>query len=235
MSGKIEMLHGLLDCDSPDALRHETGAQLRALGFDRWMYTSFADAVQTPFLVGDYPRDWLDHYDRQGYFALDPVVRHCRMRATPCLWSSGPTARHIGPTTPFFREAARFGLRVGVSLPIHGPHGQWNMISVATNTVPEKPIALRELAHLHLLAAFVHEAGQRLAPSATVAPVHLTQRELDSLRWAAEGKTSWEIGQLLGIGERTVVFHLGNAATKLGVIGRRQAVSRAIALQLIAL
>ena len=51
----------------------------------------------------------------------------------------------------------------------------------------------------------------------------------------AEGKTGWEIGKLLGISERTVVFHVENAARKLGVFGRRQAVARAIALQLITL
>ena len=59
--------------------------------------------------------------------------------------------------------------------------------------------------------------------------------EIECLRWAAEGKTGWEIGKLLGISERTVVFHVENAARKLGVFGRRQAVARAIALQLITL
>ena len=137
-----------------------------------------------------------------------------------------------GATGPRLRAA---WLRFGVGLPIHGPAGQWNMVSVASGALPERPLALRELAHLHLLSAFVHEAGQRFVAVATPEPVHLTQRELDSLRWAAEGKTSWEIGQLIGIADRTVVFHLNNAAKKLGVNGRRQAVAKAISLQLIAL
>ncbi len=235
MVDDIETLQALLDCDTPDALRRETSRQLGNLGFDHWMYASAVRAHGAADLVGDYPQDWLAYYHRQGYFELDPVIQHCRMRTTPCLWSSGPASRSIGRATPFFREAARFGLRFGVGLPIHGPGGQWNMVSVASGTLPERPLALREFAHLHLLSAFVHEAGQRFMAAATAEPVHLTQRELDSLRWAAEGKTSWEIGQLIGIADRTVVFHLNNAAKKLGVIGRRQAVAKAISLQLIAL
>lgn len=236
MLDEIETLHSLLACDSPDELRRETGLQLKRLGFERWIHASITVAPRAPMLFGDYPCDWLAHYNRLGYFEVDPVVHHCRQHTTPCLWSSGASARVAGTNiTEFFREAADFGLRSGVGLPVHGPGGQWSMVSVATGAAPKQALALRELGQLHLLAAFVHEAGQRLTVGAAQEPVHLTLRELDALRWAAEGKTSWEIGQLLGIGERTVVFHLGNAATKLGVVGRRQAVTRAIALQLIAL
>lgn len=80
----------------------------------------------------------------------------------------------------------------------------------------------------------MHEVGQRHGMRAGHDDaVHLTTREKDCLRYSAEGKTSWEIGQLLDIGARTVNFHLNNAARKLGVIGRRQAIARALSQQLI--
>lgn len=229
-----DSLQGLLDCDSPESLREAGGRRFRELGFDQWAFTA-STSPRAAFMFGNYPRDWLAHYSRHGFFELDPVVSHCRQRSTPCLWSTEPLALRFGSTTRFFSEAAEFGLRVGVGLPNHGPGGQWSMVSVASNALPDRPLAFDQLARLHLLAAFVHEADLRFSMPAANEPVHLTQRESDALRWAAEGKTSWEIGQLLGIGERTVVFHLGNAATKLGVVGRRQAVTRAIALQLITL
>ena len=76
--------------------------------------------------------------------------------------------------------------------------------------------------------------GHRFAHTAALPPPpHLTARELECLHWAAEGKTSWEIGRVLGVSERTVVFHLQNAAHKFGVNGRQPAVARAIALGLI--
>ena len=56
----------------------------------------------------------------------------------------------------------------------------------------------------------------------------LTDRELDCLRWAAIGKTSWEIGAILGIAERTANFHIHNACRKLQVHGRQAAITAAI-------
>jgi DNA-binding CsgD family transcriptional regulator len=53
------------------------------------------------------------------------------------------------------------------------------------------------------------------------------------LLWAADGKTTWEISQILGVSGRTVIFHFQNAADKLKVANRQQAVARAVAIGLI--
>jgi len=39
----------------------------------------------------------------------------------------------------------------------------------------------------------------------------LTARELECMHWAAMGKTSWEIGSIIGLTERTINFHLARA------------------------
>jgi len=56
----------------------------------------------------------------------------------------------------------------------------------------------------------------------------LTSRELDCLHWVAIGKTSWEIGVITGIKERTINFHIGRACQKLGVSRRQAAVALAV-------
>ncbi|WP_083812437.1 helix-turn-helix domain-containing protein [Pusillimonas sp. T7-7] len=56
----------------------------------------------------------------------------------------------------------------------------------------------------------------------------LTERELTCLRWAAIGKTSWEMGAILGLTERTVNFHIQNACRKLGVHSRQAAITSAL-------
>ncbi len=61
----------------------------------------------------------------------------------------------------------------------------------------------------------------------------LHERELQTLTWAARGKTSAEIGQILGITKRTVDFHIDNARDKLGVATRTQAIVTAITGKLI--
>jgi DNA-binding CsgD family transcriptional regulator len=44
------------------------------------------------------------------------------------------------------------------------------------------------------------------------------------LSWAAEGKSDWEIGAIIGISENTVHRHIEKAKSILGVRTRMQAV-----------
>ncbi len=64
-------------------------------------------------------------------------------------------------------------------------------------------------------------------------PVPLKDRERAILTWAARGKTSKEIAQILGLSKRTVDFHVDNARDKLGVTTRVQAAIKATTLGLI--
>jgi DNA-binding response OmpR family regulator len=57
--------------------------------------------------------------------------------------------------------------------------------------------------------------------------IRLSDREIETLTWAARGKTSVEIAQILGTTKRTVDFHIDNARNKLGVANRTEAVIRA--------
>lgn len=56
---------------------------------------------------------------------------------------------------------------------------------------------------------------------------NLTSKEKEVLQWVVEGKTSWEIGKILSVSERTVKFHLRNIYSKLNVTNRTQAVTMA--------
>ena len=60
------------------------------------------------------------------------------------------------------------------------------------------------VADLQLFAVLAQDAALRVllpaVPDATA--VSLTPRELESLRWTMEGKTAWEVGNILGITER---------------------------------
>jgi LuxR family quorum sensing-dependent transcriptional regulator len=58
--------------------------------------------------------------------------------------------------------------------------------------------------------------------------VELTPRERECLKWAARGKSEWEISQILGISEHTSEKHLLNAKTKLGASNRVHAVAEAL-------
>jgi DNA-binding CsgD family transcriptional regulator len=238
MRAHLDMLEDLLTCTSEAQLRLALNKHVKQLGFDSWVYVASPNGRHTlPYFLSEYPPAWIDHYLEKGYLGIDPVVAHCRAHATPLLWTPDGLVGEGKKRSPaFFHDAADHGLKVGISSPIHGLGCQWGLLSVAgTDQKSDPATKLHQLACVQLLATFAHEAGHHFAVAPGKATVHLTARELECLRWAAEGKTGWEIGRLLGISERTVVFHVENAARKLDVFGRRQAVARAIALNLITL
>jgi DNA-binding response OmpR family regulator len=63
--------------------------------------------------------------------------------------------------------------------------------------------------------------------------VALNPREVQTLTWAARGKTSAEIAQIINLTKRTVDFHIDNARNKLGVANRVQAAIKATSCRLI--
>ncbi|HGY9627423.1 helix-turn-helix transcriptional regulator [Pseudomonas juntendi] len=58
--------------------------------------------------------------------------------------------------------------------------------------------------------------------------IYLTPREKEVLLWCACGKSSWEIGQIVGCKESTVNFHFGNILRKFAVTNRVAAVTKAL-------
>lgn len=63
--------------------------------------------------------------------------------------------------------------------------------------------------------------------------VKLTPKEMETLRWAAMGKTAWEISRIQGRSEATVNFHLCNIRRKFGVNTLCAALMRAIELRVV--
>lgn len=59
---------------------------------------------------------------------------------------------------------------------------------------------------------------------------NLTEREIEVLRWTADGKTSADISAILTISDNTVNFHIKNAVAKLGVANKTAAVVKAALL-----
>jgi LuxR family quorum-sensing system transcriptional regulator CciR len=191
------------------------------------------DETPAPIAV-KYPPAWCTRYFERKYYRIDPTLIHAPSFTRPYLWRD---LEHLCDLDQrqrsFLREASDFGLRHGVTVPIHRPWGKVAVVSFASHASDVRPE--REAHHLGALATHFDAAFTTLArgpiPSAT--PVQLTARELECLRWSARGKTSWDIGVILGISESTAAFHLTNAMKKLGATSRTVAVVKALRLHLI--
>ena len=83
---------------------------------------------------------------------------------------------------------------------------------------------------LRMFAMLAHERCRVLAniapPGGPAEP--LSARELECLRWVADGKTDTEIGEILSISDTIVKFHVTRARRKLGARTRAQATARLV-------
>jgi DNA-binding CsgD family transcriptional regulator len=130
------------------------------------------------------------------------------------------TADADGGTASFEPDAA-----VVLKLPQHV--GECAFFGVAPSANPTGDTdALRR--QLRVLGSYFHEHMLRLNGHHSERQLLLSARELDCLKWTAEGKTAWEASVILGISERTVRFHLNAAREKLQCATTTQAVAKAV-------
>lgn len=210
----------------------------RGLGFDMVSAMAVVDhgIGQSDFIsVNNAPDGYQDAYYDVASMRSDPVMQHCRRQSVPIIWDQDTyTAEGLGD---LWEEQASFGFRTGVAMALHMPDGRHFALGVERDQpLPgHRGELTRLVADLQLFAVHAQEAAMRVLtpPLVSVDRPSLTPRELEVLRWTMDGKTAWEIGSILGITERTVVLHLGNASQKLGCTNKHLAVLRALRLGLI--
>lgn len=199
-------------------------------GSDRRNYYNFSD----------FAPEWGKTYDilcNDRIAERDARVLHVRAGMPSTAWNVegrvGFTETTIGQlASSILRSAGEHGITSGITVPIGAPGVNWSFMTFTTDGTKDLRDLLPTLPSLTYFASCLHVAMARLQRWDDKRP-DLSERELEVLHWAAVGKSSWEISMILGISERTVNFHLYQAAHKLNVRGRRAACARATALGLI--
>jgi DNA-binding CsgD family transcriptional regulator len=210
-----------------------------SLGLDRFAYYVYRPpgGCAVPSNIQSYPEEWLVYYDAQGYPYVDATFATAASTILPYSWSALRRCQNLSRRQKaIFDEATEFGLVHGVSVPIHGPEGGLAVLSFSSDA-PEKEfeeIWQRRRDDFALVGAYTQEAMLRNARrEADYRPIHLTDRERECLSWTSQGKTTWEVGAILSISEKTVLYHLSNAMRKLEVYSKHHAVVKALIMGLI--
>lgn len=180
-------------------------------------------------MFDNFPSEWKDRYRARNYVEIDPTIKHGLESSSAALWSD----RLFHATPELWKEAQAHGLCVGWVQPTRDASGSVGILNVARSTGNiSRSERARKQAQMLWLSHAVHASMSRLMfpkliPELSVA---LTSREKDALRWTAEGKTAYEIGKILNVAERTIIFHLKNAVAKLGATNKTQATVKAALL-----
>lgn len=217
---------------SEDLLLERLAQTAAGLGFDFCAY-----GIQLPLpisrpsvvLINNYPKAWQQAYATKGYLHVDPTVRHGMRSCLPQVWSAADPAE----APAFWEEARAHDIVSGWAMSTRDGHGTVGMLTLARGG---ESIGADEMqAHqseLGWLAQYAHVAmcSILLPKYIRESNAELTEREKEVIMWTAEGKTAYEISQILDLSDRTVNFHINNVVMKLGAINKTQAAVKAAAL-----
>ncbi|WP_347902134.1 autoinducer binding domain-containing protein [Pseudomonas purpurea] len=178
--------------------------------------------------MNNYPHNWNTQYAHNNYEATDPLVAHCNQSVLPILWEDSVFSK-----APELWIALQIqGLQHGWSQPVHDKkHGLCGMLSIARSHRAVSPYELYEnLGYAVFISQKLHSlAVEKLQVNKPACHdiTRLSPREIEVLKWSAEGKTAAVIATILNLTERTVNFHVNSSIKKLGVTNKISAVVRA--------
>ncbi len=227
--------HQFSAAENEQQLFQRIAAYSKRLGFE---YCCYGIRVPLPVsksavaIFDTYPDGWMAHYQAQDYIKIDSTVRDGALTTNMIVW---PDVDEVAPC-PLWEDAREAGLSVGIAQSSWAARGAFGLLSIARHADRLTPAEIDMLTlQTHWLANLSHSlmSGFMVPKLAPAASVVLTAREREVLCWTAEGKTACEIGQILGIAERTVTFHVNNVLVKLGATNKVQAVVKAVSAGLI--
>lgn len=224
-------IEGMRESRDIDAMRAVMAETIAAFDLSRFTYFSPSGGHRgTNIFISTYPVSWTDHYFSHGYEGIDPVFTAAQAIGQPFHWGKDVATIELSVAQKrMFDEAAASGIRNGLTFPLACGSGSFAALTIVAD---EKPSAFKHrlethIAILRFMVIAFHSAVRRKPwITQSLDGVSLTRRELECLHWTALGKSTWEIGQIVGIRACTVTFHLENAKEKLGVRSVCQAAAR---------
>lgn len=172
---------------------------------------------------------WVGSVDEQFVGVLRPHIAASALCDDVVAWVAEECSEILRP----FKEAVDLRDSSGVTLSVSGGSGVSHSISFVRSGGPVFDI---ELASLRMRIRCIGEMASRVAARLGLGLVdsfELTSRELEVLRWTADGKCTHDVGKILGISVNTVNYHVKNLTCKMGCSSKLQAVAYAARWQLI--
>ncbi len=227
--------------DSIEAVEDDLIARLNRFNVDNFILCQAVDRNRKPtaaIMCGRSLPEWRSHYIESRLGEKDDLLQAGLRSREPITWNGFQTTRDVSPgMKDVFDAATDHSLKDGFYLPIHQTDGSIFAVAMLSHGGIDRDGRVN--AALHMLGIYYSLAVQRLTSSGPNFMLpgerrpQLTRRQSECLQWVRAGKTDWEISQILGISEHTVIEHLEEARKRLNVRTRTQAVINAIHFGLI--
>lgn len=227
--GILDRSEGLLTASGFDVLLDRFEESLVDFGFAGCVVTAFPShgaSHQHTFVHGSMV-DWVTAYESERLFQDCPMTAHGLAESFPATIES--VAAAVTPDTRAARVmniARDLGVTHGLLVPLHRRNGDKAAVGVMTREAIPQPADVKAV---HLLSCLFQSRFDELVRVHTEQEASvLTPREVEVLRWLAEGKTSEDVAAILGISAATVMFHCNKAAERLGTLNRTHTITEAM-------
>lgn len=203
----------------------------RAMGFRHFALVRHIDMAPADraLHIIDYPPAWVERFEARQLYRRDPIHRASHRTTVGFAWSAVQSLIVLtAADRAILADAHEAGLGDGFTVPAHIPGEANGSCSFAMDR--GEGLDSDQLPFAQLIGAFAFEAARRLARADQLpcqSPI-LTDRQAECVTLVARGKTDWEIGQILGIGQETVIQHVKDARDRYGVTKRTLLAIRAL-------
>lgn len=162
----------------------------------------------------------------------DRFARRVVTSPVPLWWARMAQARLI--TAPDAMSLAErieppAGSSAGLALPVAAEHGAEGVVLF---TGPDMLVTADTLCGAHASCIGIFSVIARLKPATDDATPSISKRELECLMLTADGLTSEEIAERLGLSVHTANQYLTSTTRKLNAVNRMQAVAKALRMGL---
>ncbi len=230
----------LAEIEKQEALTRAFLADIRALGYHAFdAFSIDPETINSPIRDGNwavtsYDLGFVRDYVAEGMVAICPALIEAGRSLTPFDYVTLLDSCRANPSARWQKRALKlFGIHHAWLVPLSSVRCLKGVTVYMRGRGAEKARRFAETRHeVHLKATYFFEELQALSPRippemarvlSRMGP--LTKREAECLRWAAEGKTNWEIATILNVSENTVRFHFKNLLRRLNATSRAQAVA----------
>ena len=208
----------------------------RAKGFDAMAYILFDHGhvgQVTALLEFGFPSEVLNTYAALGYGRNDATLRVAMATGSPVLRSKVAKRYTLSREEAWHRTVMDgLGVRELMALPLYGPHGR-HALAVLTNALRPELFEAHHSMMLHMVAQAAHLKGLSIRPLPLDESAVLSLREVEILRWVAQGKSNGVIADILSISPGTVDTYLRRIFEKLDVTDRTSAAVKGVSMGLI--
>lgn len=183
-------------------------------------------------LESGFPSQVVTRFVELGYGRHAPLIRVAMATGRPHLANDVAARHRLSRSEKTHREAiVQAGLGEALALPLYGPLGRDAVAILAQARDPERfDRALWPL--LHMIAQRAHLRAFSLSGQEPP-PQSLSEREVEILRFVAQGKSNGVIADILSIAAGTVDTYLRRIFEKLDVADRTSAAVKGVSMGLI--